>query len=352
MKGISAGRETLLVGASGSAKTTFAIQAAYNIVKDFENGLVIHEDFEHATDPDRVMSLTGMDEEEMQEKYILQNEGISLESFFSYVNEIANLKLDNEKELAVDTGLKDSDGKPIKKLPPTVFIVDSLITMQSKKIIDDDEMDGGGMKAAKSAKDNNQVIKRLVGSSLISSANIILMVINHITTKISTGYIAKPKELNWLGDDETLPGGTSFLYLADTVIRFTPGAKLEPDKDFYIKGFYDHVQILKSRSNASGVKFSVIYDQNRGFDNILTNFKLLLDLKYLKGTGVSGYYFPELPDVKVKRKDVHEAYETNSEWRELFNKYVDGTLIQLVPGGKLDEEFSKGNMDSETSDDE
>lgn len=208
MTGISGGRETLLIGASGSAKTTFAIQAAYNIVKDYDEGLIIHEDFEHATDLERVSKLVGIDSiEELSEKYILQNENISLESFFSYVNEIANLKLDNAKALEVDTGIKDENGKPIKRLPPTVFIVDSLATMYSKDLIDNEEVDGGGMKATKAAKNNNQVIKRLVGSSLISSANIILMVINHITTNIKTSpYAPTNKAINWLDDGESLPG--------------------------------------------------------------------------------------------------------------------------------------------------
>lgn len=141
--------------------------------------------------------------------------------------------------------------------------------------------------------------------------------------------------------------GTSFLYLADTVIKFKAGAKLEPEKDFGVKGFINNAKIIKSRSNSSGVEIPLVFDQVNGFDNVLTNFKLLFDLGMLKGNGVSGYYFPELDTVKVKRKDVRKKYAENAEWRELFDKYVAHTLVQLIPGGKLEGMLDHSDEDSD-----
>ena len=44
----------------------------------------------------------------------------------------AKLKLNNRKQFEYDTGLKDMFGKPLKRLIPTVVILDSLAVMRSE----------------------------------------------------------------------------------------------------------------------------------------------------------------------------------------------------------------------------
>lgn len=204
--GLPSGQLTLLVGPSGSAKTTFAIQAAWNIVKDFDEGLIIHEDFEGGTDLTRIGNLTGATAEELQRKYLLQGEGISAESFLRLVAEVADMKIKDRSKYEYDTGFKYPNGDPIKKMVPTIFIIDSIPTMFSEDITSDLKT-GNGMDVTKQAKINNQIIRRLEGSGIMEKANIMIFAINHVTQKIEINPYAKStKSVNWLKDGESLPG--------------------------------------------------------------------------------------------------------------------------------------------------
>jgi len=208
--GLEGGKLFTVLGRSGSGKTTFAIQAAGNIVNKYENGLVLHLDFEDATSASRVMHLNGWDKETYNNKYQLLNSGISAESVYELAKGIEKAKMDQYEELKVNTGRKDSDGNDIYELPPTVMIIDSVATMFSSKIVDEDVM-GGQMDVTAQAKTNNQTIKRLSGSSTLSNGNIIIIAVNHITTKIDINPMQKaPADINYLKNTESVPGKQSY----------------------------------------------------------------------------------------------------------------------------------------------
>ena len=61
------------------------------------------------------------------------------------------------------------------------------------------------MSATSIARQNNAVIKRI--TQHMAKANLMLIVINHITTKVEFNpYQRSAKELNYLGNDESCPG--------------------------------------------------------------------------------------------------------------------------------------------------
>lgn len=330
--GVNGGKLTTFIGASGSGKTTFAIQAASHIIKNFDDGIIAHWDFEHATDRSRVQNITGMSDEEFNDKYLLYDGNISADTLFVYINKLHDAKMDNFDKLAITLSKTDDKGDPITILPPSIIILDSVPTMYKADVFDKDEMKGQ-MDASAQAKYNNQFIKRLVGSSKLQEANIMIFAINHVTTKIDINPMQKsPKELNYLKQGEALVGGTSFTYLADTLIRLTPGAKLEEDKDYHIKGFYVKASVLKSRANESGREYSLIYDQTNGFSNPLSNLDLLYRNKLVTGGGAS-YHIddPALENVKFSRKTFMSKYTADPEFHQLFDEYMDKVLVQLIP---------------------
>ena len=179
-----------------------------------------------------------------------------------------------------------------------------------------------------------------------------LIVINHITTKVEINpYQRSAKDLNYLGNDESCPGGSSVIFLADSLIKLQAGSKLEEDKDYGIKGFMVNGLFLKTRSNEAGRPFELVFNQKIGFDDFYTNFNYLKKEKYLKGNG-RAYYFDFDPDTKFTQKNVKELYDTNEEWAKLFDEFVEETYINFITTKDIDDEYDEDYDDSEYDEDD
>jgi len=202
--GFDGGKICTIIGKSGVGKSTLAIQMGTNIIDNYDESQLIHYDFERASDRNRIKTLTGWSSDKIRDKYIHLTSGIYAETFYKGIKSLAKLKIKNREDLEMDTGRKDYEGNPIKVLPPTVVLIDSLATMSPKNIENEEEL-SGGMSASAIAKVNTQIFKRI--PSFLKDANIILLVINHITTKIEIGPFSKTKsEINYLKQDESVPG--------------------------------------------------------------------------------------------------------------------------------------------------
>lgn len=123
--GVSNGRIVQIVGKSGSGKSTMTAQMATNIIKRYENGLMYYYDFEKGTDKNRIRMVSGMSEEEFDEKVTILKTDISTEKVLRMLYKIKEFKMQHEKELLVDNenGIKDEDGNIVKVLVPTVVRV-------------------------------------------------------------------------------------------------------------------------------------------------------------------------------------------------------------------------------------
>lgn len=327
--GLDGGKILTLVGRSGSGKSTLGVQIAGMITGAYENSQFIHLDFERAGKVARLKTLTGWGQSIVKEKYIHMDRGISTESVFKLVKAIAKLKKDNAAELLIGTGHDDEDtGKEIMMFPPTVILLDSLAVMAPDTIEEGEEMKGQ-MSATAIAKANTQLFKRIVGPMM--DTNIILIVINHITTKVDINPMQKTQaDVNFLKQDETLPGGKAPIYLSNYLFKLVTSKKLTPDKEFGVKGFEVNLELIKSRSAAAGLSVTLLFDQDRGFNNVLSNFLFLKDQKLLKGGG-KGYYFDFAPDVKFSQRTFQQKYEENPEFAAAFDEAVKEELYKIVP---------------------
>lgn len=331
--GLEGGKIITFIGKSGTGKTTLAIQTGCNIVDKYEQSQMIHLDFERATNINRIKTITGWSDKKLKQKYIHMNRHISTESAFKLIKAIADVKLQEKDSLEIPSGMYDDDGNEIMMLPPTVVLIDSLAVMAPNKIEEDSEM-GGSMTASAIAKANTQLFKRIV--SPLMDANIILIVVNHINAKIEINPMVKTQaQVNFLKPDETLPGGNAPIYLSNYIFKLVASKKLEPDKEYGIKGFEVVVELIKSRSAAAGLKFTLVFDQANGFDNLLSNYVLLKDNKLIKGAG-RGYYLESCPDVKFSQKTFKEKYYENEELRKAFDSEVKRVLMGLIPEPEAD----------------
>jgi RecA/RadA recombinase len=203
--GVDAGKIITIIGKTGVGKSTFAVQMANNIISKYEQGSMFILDFEQSNNKDRIRMITGMSEADFEKRVSIKKIGISTETVLEMASQIKALKIQNKKDLMTENkeGIFDDKGKLIKILPPTVVIVDSIAMMMPRDVLATEEMTGQ-MSATQMAKSNTQLFKRLV--QVCMEANIIMIFINHINQKISTGPTPTAASINYLKQDETLPG--------------------------------------------------------------------------------------------------------------------------------------------------
>jgi RecA/RadA recombinase len=346
--GVDGGKVITIIGKSGVGKSSLAIQIAGNIVKDHKDGQVIHLDFERATNPGRIQMLTGWSHEDIKKRYLHLEQGIYSETMYKMTKSIAKIKKENFDKIKIDTGKKDDDGNTIYMYPPTVMLIDSWATMVPENISEEEEL-SGSMSASSIAKTNNAVIKRIVGA--LAEVNIILIIVNHVTKKIEIGMQKTQADLNYLKQDESIPGGTSCIYLANTLLKLTASSKLDPDKEYGIKGFVIIGELLKSRSNASGIRFEMVYSQEEGYLNHYTNLRMVKAEKLLQGSP-RAYYVDADPEVKFTQKAFGEKYSSNKEFAGKFDATSRELLGQFLSGRKLQTSLDAENADELDMDDD
>ena len=326
--GIVDGSMVMVIGRSGCGKTTWIMQAASAIIKPFETSCIFHDDIEGGITKTRKEQLTHLSGDDFNDRYISRNSGITAENFYERIKMIHDLKVtESRDEYEYDTGLLTTDGKPIYKLQPTVYILDSLAMLMPGQYTDEDEL-SGQMSATAAAKANASIFKRVV--PMLKEANIILFVVNHITEKISlTPFSNTPALVSYLKPGETLPGGRNPIYLSNLLIRLDDGTKLKPDKDFGISASVVNFTILKSRTAPVNSMVSLIFDYANGFDKDLSLYWMLKEKGYVNGAGAY-FYFEDRTDFKFSQKAFKSKLAESAEFREIFANTVSKMLMTLI----------------------
>lgn len=325
--GVVDGSIVMIIGRAGCGKTTFTIQSSAEIIKPFKTGAIYHDNIEGGIIQSRLESLTGFNGEQLKDLYLARNSGVNSENVYERIKMIHDLKLANYSDYEYDTGLFDSDGQPIMKLEPTVYILDSLAMLMPDKLTEEESM-SGQMSTTAAAKTNAQLFRRIV--PMLKAANIIFFVINHITEKVDINMFAKKKaQLSFLKPDETLPGGRTPIYLSNLLVRLDDNAKLKESEGYGIKGSIVEVTLLKSRSSAAGNSINLIFDLDRGFDKDLSMFQLLKEQGYVKGAGAY-LYFDGYDHIKFAQKNFKSKLLENAELQDIFTNVSYDVLMTLI----------------------
>lgn len=205
--GIRDGSMVMIIGRSGCGKTTWSLQAAGNIIRPYETSCIFHDDIEGGILEERKMFLTGMNSETFEKRYIGRDAGITAENFYERIKMIHDIKIENPEKFEYDTKIFDSKGERIYKFEPTVYLLDSLALLMPEKYVDEEEI-SGQMAATAAAKMNAAIFKRII--PMLKSANIILLIINHITEDVSINPMQKKKaQVSYLKMGEALPKQTT-----------------------------------------------------------------------------------------------------------------------------------------------
>lgn len=342
--GLVGGSFVTVIGKSGTAKTALACRMAASITKPFPNSFTIHYDLEQALNPTRIKNLTGLTNREYLDNYVLKSSRSYIEDIFDTVMEIANEKKKDKKNYQYTTDFKDEFGEPITLYQPTVFIIDSIPvlamrpeekTVKAKKgsgmedyTVEKQEMEGQSypMRVAKAL---SQFFRKLI--PIIREFNITIISVNHINQKIEMNAFAKTQaQVLYLKADESLPGGNSPIYFANTLIKhIAVGASKANKEDDGYAGFRVNAEIIKSRTNISGVKVPMIYDQDAGFCNERTLLEYARDLGLVNGGRKNARYLGDMDSVKFNENDIVNEYRNREEVREAFDLVV-GPHLDLM----------------------
>jgi RecA/RadA recombinase len=340
--GISDGSINMLISDSGVGKTTLATQIAWNIVKRFSNACVFYEQSEVGTNIQRLKNLTGLDNQSFNDRFIVRDAGITTESIYRRVKMIHDIKVDNASEYTYDTGLIDDRGDKVFKYTPTVVIVDSVKLTLSEKNAEADETNN--MTGATTAKTNSEYYTKMV--PLCREANIIMLLINHITVDVNTGFMPKKPVLPYLKQGEAISGGKSLTYIQNNIFRLDIKTKYKPEEGFGITGSAVNVDIVKSRTNkTSRARCCLVFDQETGYDNELSMFLMLKEEKLLEGSGA----FLKLPgyDKKFSQKQFKTLLHTDPEFNRVFVEvcvdYMKKVMIEEYDRIKSENEVRKND---------
>lgn len=341
--GLVGGSFVTIVGKSGTAKTTGAIQMAANIVRNFETSFVQHYDLEQALTYTRIKNITGFTQRQLDSKYILKQEKTSIEDIMNSIIEICEEKEANSEDYLYDTGLYDEFNERIITYEPTFIIIDSIPTISSNDA--SKEMEGGTY-ANRVAKALSQFYKKLTPE--IKKYNITVIAINHINAKMEINPFAKTQaQVNYLKQDESVPGGNAPIYYAHNLFKFVSNGKATMEKDGF-DGFYLRVELIKSRTNKAGQSVPIAYNQSTGFDPILSLFKFAEDNKLMKKNGKHSYFLSN-PDVKFNSGDFKNDFLTNEQIRyvtfESILPYLESQLEAPRPEDSEEENTVVNDMD-------
>ena len=313
--GIMDGTAVQLIGRTHCGKTTFGVQLAANIIRPYKTSMIFHDDIEGGCNSRRYEILTRFTQEQLKDKYVYRNTGITLENFFKRIKVIHDLKIADPETYMYDTGLYDFKGERIFKYEPTVYIVDSIPMLMPEDVLEKDEL-SGQMTATSMAKGNTMVFKRI--TQLCKEANIILITVNHILQDVQINpMMHKKTTIPGLKQGERLPGGQTAQYLAGTLVRVDVGSKLKPDETFGISGFIGEFQVIKSRTNFAGRSVPMIFNQATGFDNELSLFQLLKNNNKINGAG-SHLYLGDRDDIKFSMKTFKTTLKEYPELRKIL----------------------------------
>ena len=126
-------------------------------------------------------------------------------------------------------------------------------------------------------------------------------------------------------------GGNAPIYFANTLIKHVAvgSSKANQEEDGYT-GFRINAEIIKSRTNISGAKVPMVYDQDHGFSKERTLLEFARDLGLINGARIAARYLGDDDSVKFNEKDIVNEYRNREEVRAMFDKWVYPHLEEML----------------------
>ena len=294
--GFAIGTMGMIAGNPGSGKTMLAIQAMASAQKKYNgNILVSFLDSEEATTTIRMSNLG------VRYPKIKPYNDITIEKVFKFIE---GLCLYKEMKKMTDH--------------PSVLIWDSIANTLSQREREVEDINQAiGFKA--------RLLSILIPKYItkLSTYNISLIAVNQLRDLIQMGQFAPAKELKFISQGKSIPGGNSLKFNAFHLLEMKSKDNATRDK-FGFDGFFAEVNCIKNKLFAPNIKVLIAGNFVTGFSNFWTNFRFLVDQKRL--TTGAWNYLVNYPEKKLRTKDMETCYNEDPIFREAFDDAVKECL--------------------------
>ena len=318
------------IGLSAVGKTTLWIQVVGGCIDNWRKWYgpvsdLLFYNVEMHTTPDRVQKLTGWDERTMAETVHMVSEPWSIIEIYNDIAKYAKMKIENRKQLEVDTGVRNILGQSIKVLPSTYVIIDSIAAVRSKTELEFDKEGNvkstdslagtSNMDAMQIAKDNTLFINEV--KKLCKDAKICVIMINHLVEiPVLDRYNPPKPQLPGMKFNQKVKGGTELLYQSFCVGQLSIRERMFNEKQqIYgptVHGLISLMDLLKNKNGPEGIRYPMVFDGETGYKPELTDFEILYSegLYGIKGSPAS-YHLSVLPEITFTRKTLLQKCHEN-----------------------------------------
>jgi hypothetical protein len=321
--GIQGGSMVSVISETGGGKSTFSTQLGWNIVKPFDDGMLVIIDCEKTNLRQRIANLTGTKYDEPRIKLIKSH--TSIDDVLDMFGKLCDVKEAGGKKYMYEV---KHGGRSSWHYVPTVIIIDSLPAFNSKEYNVDDL--GNNIDQMKASKDVTRFYTNVLDRAW--KYNFIFIVINHIRPNtVMNPYAQPPRGLLMINSQtESLPRGTVAQYYSNTYfrIRTKKSAAYTMEDDGFV-GYRCEISLAKTKTNVVGTSFPVTFNSAKGFDPIYSIYEFANSLGLVQGRNpylsIKGF-----EDRKFNRKEFISLMSVDKEFREgvlrVLKPYYEGLL--------------------------
>jgi len=330
--GIIGGTFISIIGTTGSGKSTLADQIGYSIIKPFEDGLLFHFDPEQTNLKQRMIRIMGADP--YDERIRLKKDNTYIEDVLEIFNSICEIKEKSGDLYKYEVPRRSYNGKPFKAYVPTVFIIDSLPSFNSKEFNVEDA--GTNMDGARGAKDVTRFYVNCLGR--MQKYNITIITINHIRPKVVANQFSEPPAgLMMLKASEQLPRGYAAQYYSQNFFRVNAlKSNMYSYDDVGFNGIKASIQIAKTKTAFVGATVDVCFNSDIGFAPIYTLFEFASSIKLVEGRN-PWLYLRGMENFKFSRRDFRNKFLDDKIFRETFLDTIRPHLEALLGTKEISE---------------
>lgn len=312
--GIIGGTFVSVIGPTGSGKSTFADQLGFSIIKPFEDGMLFHIDNELTNLKERMVQITGTDPRD--DRLRLKKDHIYIEDVMDMFNKICDIKEKSGNMYKYEVEDRTFDGKKFLAYVPTVFVIDSLPSFNSRDNRTDQDL-GSNMDAARAAKDVARFYTNCLGRMM--KYNITIITINHIVPKvIADPYNQPPKGLMMLKPSEQVNRGFAAQYYSQNYFRIdSMKSNMYKYEDVGFQGYKATIQIAKTKTAFIGSTIDVCFNGDLGFDPIFSLYEYAKSIGIIEGRNPF-LYLTGLSDFKFSRKEFRHKFLGEKAFRDAF----------------------------------
>ena len=330
--GIIGGTFISIIGSMGTGKSTLADQIGYSIIKDFKNGALFHIDCEKTNLKERMIQVTGSDYGDRR-LILKKDEHIYIEDVLEMFNKICIAKEAGGNLYKYEVEDRAYDGKKFLAYEPTVFVIDSLPSFNSRDNRTEEDL-GTNMDGARAAKDVTRFYNNCLGRMM--RYNITIIAINHIVPKVvADPYSQPPSGLMMLGKMEQVNRGYAAQYYSQNYFRLNAiKSNFYKKEDVGFTGFKGTLQIAKTKTSFVGSTVDIAFNGEKGFDPVYTLYE------YANANGLIDGRNPFLrmrgfDDLKFSRKDFCKKFVGEENFRNAVFQAITPSLEAMLGSKEL-----------------